>query len=474
MSILMSFAISFVILKSHTEEQNNIEIQGLTDALMSSLDYALSHEEVQSYDIPRILNGKILEIADISKHDVFIYDMQGNFLISNKDPAQVVLKRLPNTIINSLRKSQKRLDVIEYDAAMKSNVTSSYLILKNNMLEPIGVVYFPYYHSDEGYRRLFQKYIWYIVFANLFLISLSVGLGWIISSRLSRTLRKFSSLITKLAVFEGEPQLIKNYKNNDLDALVQAYNQLVLTIQDQKDKLTYKAREGAWRDMARQVAHEVKNPLTPMKLRIQKFQHKFDINDPEITQKTQDLMKMLISQIDVISQVAGEFSRFVQLPEKKNNLLHINAEVKTVIQVFELDDIEYTENDPNIMMNMDKIYLSRILTNIITNSKQAEDEHRKLFIKIHLEKINKKIRLTIQDNGVGIPPERLPRIFEPNFTSKGNGMGLGLTMVKKMIEDYGGEILVESIVGEGTTFIINLPIQNLPDVQDAEIQYYTE
>jgi len=209
--------------------------------------------------------------------------------------------------------------------------------------------------------------------------------------------------------------------------------------------------------MAKQIAHEVKNPLTPMKLTIQNFVRRFNPEDPEITQKVKKMGDTMVDQIDVIAAVASAFSEFAQLPEKNNEVFSLNKEITNIVQIFSGDRIFVHANQPSIMINMDRIYLNRIITNLVTNSKQAEMPDRPLNINIDIEKMYKRITITVEDNGTGIDPEIQNRIFEPNFTSKNSGMGLGLTMVRKMIEDYQGTITVNSGVGVGTKFVISLP-----------------
>ncbi len=165
----------------------------------------------------------------------------------------------------------------------------------------------------------------------------------------------------------------------------------------------------------------------------------------------------MVDQIDLIATVASAFSEFAKLPEKNNEVINLNTEVADILRVFNDDSIFMHANKSNIMINMDRIYLSRIITNLVTNAKQAESDERKLIINVDVEQHQRRVIISVQDNGIGIPENMYERIFEPNFTSKNSGMGLGLSMVRKMIEDYKGEISVKSEVGKGSTFIITLP-----------------
>lgn len=457
LSILGSGVLSFFVVRNNAIEQSRTQMQKKTDALMASLDYAVSHTQVETKDLKRVLENEIFEIADINKQDIILYDLQGNFLLSNKDNQLIPQKTLPKAIVEKVLTTDKRVDEQFTDPKTNSTVTSSYILLKNNMLEPIAIVYLPYYHNDSVYLDVFYKYVKYIVLVDVFIILFSIWLSWLISKNLSRTLTQFSERINKLTLFDKDLQPVRYYHNDELGTLVKAYNKMLLQIQEQKDRLTHIERENAWRGMAKQIAHEVKNPLTPMKLSIQLFERKFDPNDPQIKEKVKELSHSMVQQIDLIAEVATAFSQFAQLPEKNNEIFELNAEVKKIVQIFSGDQIFIHTNRDEIMVNMDRIYLNRIITNLITNAKQAEDQDRKLLVNVDLEQKNKRINIAVTDNGTGISEEIIDRIFEPNFTSKNSGMGLGLAMVRKMIEDYEGDISVQSEVGRGTTFLISLP-----------------
>jgi signal transduction histidine kinase len=194
-----------------------------------------------------------------------------------------------------------------------------------------------------------------------------------------------------------------------------------------------------------------------MKLTIQNFERKFDPSDPNVTERVKLMSKTMVDQIDLIATVASAFSEFAKLPEKNNETINLNAEIADILRVFSDDSVFVHTNKANIMINMDKIYLSRIITNLVTNAKQAQSEDRKLIINVDIEQHQRRVMISVQDNGVGIPDNMYERIFEPNFTSKNSGMGLGLSMVRKMVEDYKGEISVKSEVDKGSTFTITLP-----------------
>jgi len=457
LSVAASSLVPYFVLRNNSLQQSKIDMQEKTNAVMRFLDYAVSQSTVRTEDLPKVLKNKIFEIADINQHDIIIYDLKGDYLLSNREDNLVNKKRIPVKIVNKLLSTEARYDFREVDESKDTVFTSSYILLKNNMLQPVGIIYIPLYHNESAYLDVLHKYIIYILIVDILLIIFSIWLSWVTSNNLAKNITKFSDMITRITLFENEMRPIKYYKNDELNALARAYNRMILQIQDQRERLRFKASEEAWREMAKQVAHEVKNPLTPMKLTIQNFERKFDPQDPNVNEKVKQLSKTMVDQIDLIATVASAFSEFAKLPEKNNEIINLNSEIEDILRVFNDDLIFIHSNKSNIMINMDRIYLSRIITNLVTNAQQAQSDERNLLVNVDIEQHQRKVVISVQDNGIGIAENMFERIFEPNFTSKNSGMGLGLSMVRKMVEDYKGQINVKSELGKGSTFIITLP-----------------
>lgn len=453
---------AYIILKKSSEKHNERELRYSVEVLMSSLDYAVSHTDVTQENIASVLAKKILEIADVSKKDIIVYDMEGYYLFSNReDDSNVVQQRLPQVVLREMLGGKNRYDVYHYDEMIDANVTSSYFMLLNNMLEPVAIVYLPFYHNDSIYADGLQRYIQLIFMGSVVLVLLGVVISWYISKYLTKNIRGISEQMLNVNLNEDFTPIV--YHNEDeFLPLVNSYNKSLRIIDEQKQLLAYREKEMAWREMAKQVAHEVKNPLTPMKLLIQNFERKFDKNAPDMEERVKKLSHTLTEQIDLIVNVANAFSEFTKLPERVDETIDVNQEIKSIIQVFdEKGEINFTPSLNEIFINFDKTYFLRILSNIILNAQQAKHDDRPLDISIDVEEMNRKLKIEVVDNGVGIPRERLERIFEPNFTTKNSGTGLGLTMVKRMVEDYKGEISIFSEEGKGTKVIVIIPKNSL-------------
>jgi nitrogen fixation/metabolism regulation signal transduction histidine kinase len=226
-------------------------------------------------------------------------------------------------------------------------------------------------------------------------------------------------------------------------------------------KLAQSEREEAWREMAKQVAHEIKNPLTPMRLTVQSFQRKFDPKEQDIQQKMKDYSDTLIQQIDTMSAVASAFSNFASMPAQQNETLNVVEVVELALDIFNEDYLVFEKEEEEIIAKIDRTQLIRIITNLVKNAIQAIPEQQKSkSIVVTVAKTFDTVLIAVKDNGIGIKEDDQHRIFEPKFTTKNSGMGLGLSIIKNIIENYKGSITFETQFGQGTTFTVRLPILN--------------
>jgi len=220
-------------------------------------------------------------------------------------------------------------------------------------------------------------------------------------------------------------------------------------------------RESAWREMAKQIAHEIKNPLTPMKLSIQHLNKAWENKDENYSVLHQKVTVTLIEQIDSLSTIAAEFSNFALMPKTKNEVVNLSEKIQHFTELFknvpQKIEIDLNKNT-DVKVFADKEQLSRVFNNLINNAIQAISEEKDGFISIVLNIKDNSAIVSIKDNGSGISEELKDKIFEPNFTTKTSGMGLGLAMVKKIIEDANGKVWFETKINVGTTFYIELPL----------------
>ena len=222
-------------------------------------------------------------------------------------------------------------------------------------------------------------------------------------------------------------------------------------------KLAKIERENAWREMAKQVAHEIKNPLTPMRLTIQTFERDFNLKKSFSKQKIKDFSTSLIQQIDTMSSIATAFSDFAEMPEPKKELLNISEIVEISLDIFSKKQIKFLPKSDKIFAMFDRTQLIRIMTNLLKNAFQAIPDYREPEIKVVIDEDKDNVKISISDNGYGISKNDMKKIFEPSFTTKTSGMGLGLSMIKSILNAYSGNITFTTKSNVGTTFNIKFP-----------------
>jgi nitrogen fixation/metabolism regulation signal transduction histidine kinase len=302
----------------------------------------------------------------------------------------------------------------------------------------------------------------------VFVFLFSSLLALLITNSVTRPFSYIVKQFTKINLSKTNQPLKWQY-SDEIGLLVKEYNRMLRKLENSTILLAKSEREMAWREMAKQVAHEIKNPLTPMKLSLQMLERAIKNNSNNIPKITARVTGTLIEQIDNLSLIATNFSNFAKMPELKKEYFSLNDVLYAVTGMYNDDkDFEYLLLIPDYSITIfaDKSQLIRVFTNIIQNATQAIPEDRKGNISLVVSKVKDNyIRVTISDNGEGISKEKGEKLFQPYFTTKTSGTGLGLAMCKDIMEQFGGNITYESIEHEGTSFHIDLPILD----EDADI-----
>jgi nitrogen fixation/metabolism regulation signal transduction histidine kinase len=242
---------------------------------------------------------------------------------------------------------------------------------------------------------------------------------------------------------------------------------MVKKLAESAQALARSEREGAWREMARQVAHEIKNPLTPMKLSIQYLQRAIDNNAPNVKDLSKQVAHTLVEQIDQLSKIAGDFSQFANITYVKQQVFDLSDVINAIIILFNHDErinIVWKKDSGAFLVKADKTQINRLFTNLIKNAIEAYSGDETAFVVIQQRKNDREIIVSIHDKGHGIPETMQPKIFAPNFTTKSSGTGLGLAICRGIVEKANGNIWFETKENEGTTFYVSLPHVHEPEV----------
>lgn len=291
------------------------------------------------------------------------------------------------------------------------------------------------------------------------MLLIAFALAYFLASYITKSLKTISDKINETSLNQKNEKIVIEANSREINSLISAYNKMVDKLEESAAMLAQSEREQAWREMAKQVAHEIKNPLTPMRLTVQSFQRKFNADDPQSKQKLDDYTKTLIQQIDTMSAVASAFSNFASMPAQQNETLNVVEVVEFSLDIFNEDYIRFESEDDEIITVMDRTQLIRIITNLVKNAIQAIPETQEdKEIVVRVMKQNHHVSITVHDNGIGIESMNAEHIFEPKFTTKTSGMGLGLGIIKNIIENYNGTITFESEPGKGTLFMVLLPL----------------
>jgi two-component system nitrogen regulation sensor histidine kinase NtrY len=289
----------------------------------------------------------------------------------------------------------------------------------------------------------------------MFLIA--IALAYFLSSYITRSIQTISDKMQQTQLNKRNEKIILDAASSEIEGLVEAYNNMIDQLEESAAKLARSEREQAWREMAKQVAHEIKNPLTPMRLTVQSFERKFNPEDEKIKEKLAEYSKTLIQQIDVMSSIASAFSDFAKMPTQKRERIEVISVVKLALDIFNEDFINYTPKEDELFADLDKTQLIRIVTNLVKNAMHASENEENPIIDVVVLLEKNDIKIVVSDNGKGIAEDVKDLIFEPKFTTKSSGMGLGLPMIKNIIEAYEGTISFISEEEKGTIFTVILP-----------------
>ncbi|MEX0723386.1 MAG: ATP-binding protein [Gracilimonas sp.] len=297
----------------------------------------------------------------------------------------------------------------------------------------------------------------YVIIFGLFILGAAF-----ISTQLTSPLEALREGLKKISGGDLETTLpVKS--QDEIGSLTNAYNVMVYRLKDLQDDLAKAEREAAWKEMAQQVAHEIKNPLTPMKLNLQHLERQLKASGKDLNVLKPNIEKIasnMIGQIESLSKIASDFSKFAQPTQQEFAPVEVNELLISIAELYAAEEsltIKTQISENKLWVHGVKDELRRVLVNLVKNAHEAMPDGGKVILSSSLLETKKDVYITVQDNGEGIPEGSKDQIFVPNFSTKSSGTGLGLAITKKIISEHNGKISFTSTPGEGTTFTIRLP-----------------
>lgn len=406
--------------------------------------------------------GLIYDLSNYYSTDINLYNASGKLLVSSND--RIYEQALVGSLMNPKAFREFRVNgisgFIKEEKIGDLKYISAYYSIFDNDLNVKGYLNLPYFTNRQELYREISNYSSTVINLFALVFALAAIVAYVIAHRITEPLNLIRRQmgVVKLGA-KNAP--IKWEHNDEIGLLIAEYNKMLTELEESTNKLAEGERQGAWREMAKQVAHEIKNPLTPMKLSLQHLQFAIERNDPNIAERMKKTSELLINQIDSLSRMAEEFSAFAKMPEARLEVQPVNGILDESVRLFQEEKhvtFHYTPLDNIVMVNVDAHQLSRVFTNIIKNAIQAIPEDKKGLVRIHGKVFNQSLEVHFEDNGKGIPLELHGKIFSPNFSTKNSGMGLGLAISRKILDQFSGNIRFTSVEGKGTVFIVTMPV----------------
>jgi two-component system, NtrC family, nitrogen regulation sensor histidine kinase NtrY len=440
-------------------------IQVMSDELRDKLsDESSKGNLFNLYDSGRVekMEEAISEISEIHNADINLYDEDGTLRISSQPFVynKGILSRLMDPLAYYHMKRLRKSQYVQNEEYGQLKYLSIYTPFKSRLPEMKAYINIPYFASTMELKQEISNFLVAIINLNAFIFLMAGVIAVFITNRITQSFTWIGQKMQEVNLGKHNQEITWG-KKDEIGGLVKEYNKMVHKLEDSAVALAKTEREGAWREMARQVAHEIKNPLTPMKLSMQYLQKAIDNNAPNVKELSSRVAGTLIEQIDHLSKIAAEFSQFANIGNTQNENIDLHELLQSLVSLHGMHEhinIQWIPIKQQIFIYADKTQINRLFTNLLQNAIEAIPEEQNGVINIREELVNDQVKIQIQDDGTGIPVDMQEKIFTPSFTTKTSGTGLGLAMSKGIVEQAKGEIWFETSVGKGTTFFITFPI----------------
>ncbi|MEO8794851.1 MAG: HAMP domain-containing sensor histidine kinase [Daejeonella sp.] len=461
LTLVITGIITYYNISKQYREQQEQAILDKVNKVARGFDLALFRNGIVNDD--EQTEASFNNFADLNGSDLNLFSTSGDLLMTTQpkiyenDLVAPKLNPLAYVYLNKLQKAE----FINKEEIGQLDFISAYVPLRNSKNQAIAYLGLPYFSNESDYEERIGIFINALI--NVYaLVFMAIGFFAVfVANRITSPLTLIQKSLSETQIGRrNEPIIWK--RDDEIGHLIREYNNMISALDDSTQKLARSERETAWREMAKQVAHEIKNPLTPLKLGVQLLEKSWKEKDPNFDKKFERFSKSFIEQIESLAHIASEFSNFAKMPDTVLEDVYLPEVIQQSVELYRHSDhttiVVHDSIKAGTFVKGDKDQLLRVFNNLIKNSIEARPEVRKGVIKIKLYNTAKNAFLEIQDNGSGIPEGLRSRIFTPNFTTKSSGTGLGLAFVKQALVNMGGNISYKTEQDIGTTFYINIPL----------------
>lgn len=444
------------------KNRHQADLQQKMKSISGEIDNRLNNVNAITPEFQGWLYEELYNLSNIFKTDINIYDVKGELIASSRP--EIFRIGISSDRMNAkafYELSEKyQLNYFQPESIGNLSYLSAYEPIMNNQGDYLGYLNLPYFTRQDELRQNISTFIVAFINLYLFLFLASVIVAVFLSNKITLPLSFIREKMKGIQLGKKNEQI--HYPAEDeIGALVREYNHKVEELAESAELLARSERETAWREMAKQVAHEIKNPLTPMKLNIQYLQRAKAEGKEHYDAFFDRVTRNLIEQIDTLSGIATEFSNFAQIPKARNEVFDLLEVLRNVCALFETSEsLRFTFTTGNLVevqLFADKEQISRAFLNLVKNGIQSIPAEQTGEIGITVRQKETTVLVAISDNGTGISPQAQTHLFEPNFTTKTSGMGLGLSIVQNIIQNFGGKITYETSSTNGTSFFVEIP-----------------
>lgn len=459
LAVIMTGFFTIRVLKTNSIQNARNKLEQEIKIITENLDNYFIENSLYDKDI----FAKVKNIADQFKTDINLFDTDGNLIASSQMPLyerKIISNKMDARAYSKLKIEQTSQLIQNENISGSINYLSAYGMIRDNSNNVIAFINIPYFSKEKEMDSEISSLIVTTINLYVFLFLMITLISVFISNTITVPLENIRKNLAEVQLGRLNKKI--EWKGTDeIGLLIDEYNKMLEKVEDSAEALARSERESAWKEMARQVAHEIKNPLTPMKLNIQQLVRAWNDKAPNLDESFKKVTDILINRIDTLSEIATEFSQFARMPEPNNARMLIENTIRDNVQLFsgtENTDFILKLKTNDTVICADEKQLSRAFNNLIKNAIQAIPDNRRGLVKIETEYVDKQIIVLISDNGTGIPVDIRDKIFLPNFSTKSSGMGLGLAIVSKIVSLAEGKIWFETKEDEGTTFFISFPV----------------